>query len=66
MKHVCSACGHDSLKVIKTYPCEDHTLRHLKCLKCKANVFTHEYVMDQNEYRWKRINGKARLILQDE
>ena len=54
------------MKVIKTYPCEDHTLRHLKCLKCKTNVFTHEYVMEEDEYGWKRINGKARLILKDE
>jgi transcriptional regulator NrdR family protein len=66
MKHTCSACGHDGMKVIKTYPCEDHTLRHLKCLKCKTNVFTHEYVMAEDEYGWKRINGKARLILKDE
>lgn len=50
------------MRVVKTYPCEDHTLRHLKCRLCNANVFTHEYVMRIEEYTWQN----KRLILSNE
>ena len=40
------------MRVVKTYPCEDHTLRHLKCRSCGTNVFTHEYIMVRDEYTW--------------
>ena len=51
------------MKVIKTYPCEDHTLRHLKCRACGNNVFTHEYIMKQEEYSWQRVNNTYKLRL---
>jgi hypothetical protein len=41
------------MRVVKTYPCEDHTLRHLKCRSCGTNVFTHEYIMRREEYAWQ-------------
>lgn len=53
MKHTCSECGSTSMRVVKTYPCEDHTLRHLKCRSCGTNVFTHEYIMQREEYAWQ-------------
>ncbi len=59
MKHTCSECGSTSMRVVKTYPCEDHTLRHLKCRSCGTNVFTHEYIMQREEYAWHA----KRLIL---
>lgn len=66
MKHICSHCNATSFKVVKTYPCEDHTLRHLKCRACGTNVFTHEYIMQKHEYAWQRIDGNCKLRLAKE
>jgi hypothetical protein len=63
MNHQCPECGATAFRVIKTYPCEDHTLRHLKCRICKTNVFTHEYIMLPKEYHWQTIEGKTKLRL---
>ena len=62
MKTNCPDCSSDNFRVIKTYPCEDHTLRHLKCRACGANRYTHEYVLSSEEYTWKN----KRLVLTDE
>jgi len=63
MKHTCTNCDSTSFRVIETHPCEDHTLRQLKCRKCGENLFTHEYIMDKDEYCWQMISGKYRLRL---
>jgi uncharacterized Zn finger protein len=63
MNTSCPECSSDNFRVIKTYPCEDHTLRHLKCRSCGTNVFTHEYIMKQEEYSWQRVNNTYKLRL---
>ena len=66
MKTNCPDCSSDNFRVIKTYPCEDHTLRHLKCRACGANVFTHEYIMQRDEYSWTRIGSTTKLRLKQQ
>jgi hypothetical protein len=41
-------------------------LRQLKCRKCGENLFTHEYIMEKEEYCWQTIKGKARLRLRNQ
>jgi len=65
MKHNCKACGADNFRVIKTYPYEQFTLRHLKCIACGQTIFTHDYIMSRDEYCWKNFGGKTRLFLRD-
>lgn len=66
MKHTCSSCGGDKLRVIKTYPSPDFTLRHIKCTDCGTSIYTHEYILQRSEYYWQRVNGKTRLKLKTE
>jgi transposase-like protein len=66
MKTSCPECNSDNFRVIKTYPCEDHTLRHLKCRACGGNLFTHEYIMQRDEYSWTRIGSTTKLRLKQQ
>ena len=57
MRHQCKQCNLSSFSVVKTWPYEDYTLRQLKCQHCGANVFSCEYLMEKDEYQWKRDNN---------
>jgi hypothetical protein len=63
MKHKCANCEGTTFLVVKTFPYAHHTLRQLKCRSCGTNFFTHEYVMQDDEYCWQMIDGKSRLRL---
>ena len=63
MKHKCTKCEGTTFLVVKTFPYAHHTLRQLKCRSCGTNFFTHEYVMQDDEYCWQTIDGKSRLRL---
>ena len=63
MKHKCAKCEGTTFLVVKTFPYAQHTLRQLKCRSCGMNFFTHEYVMQDDEYCWQMIDGKSRLRL---
>lgn len=63
MNTQCPACQGTQMKVVKTFPYEDHTLRQLKCRSCGNNIFTHEYIMQSTEYSWQRVEKYCRLRL---
>jgi uncharacterized Zn finger protein len=66
MRHNCKDCNADNFRVIKTYPYEQFTLRHLKCNACGSIIYTREYIMSREEYCWKTFKGKTRLSLKDQ
>jgi hypothetical protein len=45
--------------VVKTWPYENYTIRQLKCLNCQANIFTREYIMDKDEWKWSRAGNRS-------
>ena len=59
MRTKCQKCNMADFGVVKTWPYENYTIRQLKCLNCKANLFTREQIMDKKEYRWIREGNKT-------
>jgi transcriptional regulator NrdR family protein len=66
MKHTCSSCEGTTFRVVETFPYARHTLRQLKCRSCGTNFFTHEYIMQDDEYCWQKIKGDSRLRLREQ
>ena len=66
MKHTCSSCEGTTFRVVETFPYAHHTLRQLKCRSCGTNLFTHEYIMQDDEYCWQKIKGDSRLRLREQ
>ncbi len=59
MRHQCPGCNLCDFAVAKTWPHESYTIRQLKCQHCGANVFSHEYIMEKEEYKWFREGTKC-------
>ena len=52
-------CNMVDFAVVKTWPYENYTIRQLKCLNCQANIFTREYIMDKDEWKWSRAGNRS-------
>ena len=59
MRTKCQKCNMADFAVVKTWPYENYTIRQLKCLNCQANIFTREYMMEKDEWKWSRAGNRS-------
>ncbi len=59
MRTKCQKCNMADFAVVKTWPYENYTIRQLKCLNCQANIFTREYIMEKDEWKWSRAGNRS-------
>ena len=59
MRTKCQKCNMADFAVVKTWPYENYTIRQLKCLNCQANIFTREYIMEKDEWKWARAGNRS-------
>ena len=59
MRTKCKKCNMADFGVVKTWPYENYTIRQLKCLNCQANIFTREYIMEKDEWKWSRAGNRS-------
>ena len=59
MRTKCQKSNMADFAVVKTWPYENYTIRQLKCLNCQANIFTREYIMEKDEWKWSRAGNRS-------